>query len=192
MARIVFLTNNITVEIGSSPACNPFFLQAPPTFSFERTIFPLKTVSTSVFLKKYQLQRKLRHIVSLAKLDGSEPFVREARSENPKSLNNDGTSTEKNATPSISSLSSPTDFVEWGGQIPSRRRLFLGAALASSVSLGSNFLGCTSFILGKFPQTSRDWKLDQVYPVDGFLRCVENTAGFGENIFPIRIPTHSA
>lgn len=75
---------------------------------------------------------------------------------------------------------SPTELVEWGGQLPSGRRVFAGASFMIFATLGSNFLGSTSALLSSFPKTSRDLKLDLIYPVEGFRRCIEQTTGFGK------------
>ncbi|KAM6577823.1 hypothetical protein CsatB_029660 [Cannabis sativa] len=51
-----------------------------------------------------------------------------------------------------------------------RRRLLLGVGSASLVAVGANFLGVTSFLLGLSPETSRNLKLDVVYPIGGYNR----------------------
>ncbi|CAJ1976125.1 unnamed protein product [Sphenostylis stenocarpa] len=80
-----------------------------------------------------------------------------------------------------------------GGQSPAeefaplatkfQRRLFLGIGSASLVALGANFGGITSFLLGLAPQSGRNLKLDVLYPIAGYSRCVDTKEGF-EFIYP--------
>ena len=60
-----------------------------------------------------------------------------------------------------------------------RRRLLVGFGSASLVAVGADFAGITSFLLGLSPETSRSLKLDVVYPVGGYSRCLETNEGFG-------------
>ncbi|KAM7272893.1 hypothetical protein ACFE04_027557 [Oxalis oulophora] len=65
-----------------------------------------------------------------------------------------------------------------------RRRLLVGISSASVVAVGANFGGITSFLLGVVsPQTARDLKLDVVYPIGGYSRCIQPNEGF-EFIYP--------
>uniref|UniRef100_A0A0F7H037 Photosystem II reaction center PsbP family protein n=1 Tax=Geranium maderense TaxID=28964 RepID=A0A0F7H037_9ROSI len=64
------------------------------------------------------------------------------------------------------------------------RRLMVGIGSASLVAVGANFVGITSFLLGFFPQTGRDLKLDVVYPIGGYSRCIDTNQGF-EFIYPV-------
>ncbi|XP_010259674.1 PREDICTED: psbP domain-containing protein 7, chloroplastic [Nelumbo nucifera] len=64
-----------------------------------------------------------------------------------------------------------------------RRRLLIGVSSASLVAIGANFAGVTSFLLGLSPETGRNLKLDVLYPVGGYSRCVETSEGF-EFIYP--------
>lgn len=64
-----------------------------------------------------------------------------------------------------------------------RRRLLTGIGSASLVALGANFAGITSFLLGFSPDTGRNLKLDVLYPVGGYSRCIDTTEGF-EFIYP--------
>ncbi|XP_022965874.1 psbP domain-containing protein 7, chloroplastic isoform X2 [Cucurbita maxima] len=66
-----------------------------------------------------------------------------------------------------------------------RRRLTVGIGSASLVAVGANFGGVTSFLLGLSPENSRRLKLDVVYPVGGYSRCIDNNEGF-EFIYPAR------
>lgn len=63
------------------------------------------------------------------------------------------------------------------------RRLALGIVGASIVAIGGNLGGITSLLLGFEPQISRDLKLDAVYPVRGYKRCVDTSNGF-EFVYP--------
>jgi len=60
-----------------------------------------------------------------------------------------------------------------------RRRLLTGLGSASLVALGANFAGITSFLLGFSPETGRSLKLDVLYPIGGYTRCIETNEGFG-------------
>ncbi|KAF8387809.1 hypothetical protein HHK36_026467 [Tetracentron sinense] len=64
-----------------------------------------------------------------------------------------------------------------------RRRLLTGVGSASLVAVGANFAGITSFLLGFSPETGRNLKLDVLYPVGGYSRCLETNEGF-EFIYP--------
>ncbi|KAJ0734563.1 hypothetical protein HanPI659440_Chr11g0421511 [Helianthus annuus] len=64
-----------------------------------------------------------------------------------------------------------------------RRRLLTGIGSASLVAVGANFAGTTSFLLGLSPETARNLKLDVLYPVKGFSRCINSEQGF-EFIYP--------
>ncbi|XP_019451316.1 PREDICTED: psbP domain-containing protein 7, chloroplastic-like isoform X2 [Lupinus angustifolius] len=64
-----------------------------------------------------------------------------------------------------------------------QRRLLLGVGSASLVAVGANFGGITSFLLGFSPQNSRNLKLDVLYPIQGYSRCIDTTEGF-EFIYP--------
>jgi hypothetical protein len=59
------------------------------------------------------------------------------------------------------------------------RRVALGTVGASIVAIGGNLGGITSLLLGFEPQISRDLKLDAVYPVQGYKRCIDTSNGFG-------------
>lgn len=60
-----------------------------------------------------------------------------------------------------------------------RRRLLVGVGSASLVAVGANFGGITSSLLGLSPESGRDLKLDLIYPIGGYSRCVETNEGFG-------------
>ncbi|VVA96563.1 unnamed protein product [Arabis nemorensis] len=63
------------------------------------------------------------------------------------------------------------------------RRLLLGIGSSSVLAIGANFGGITSFVLGLSPEFGRHLKLDVVYPVGGYRRCIETVEGF-EFIYP--------
>lgn len=60
-----------------------------------------------------------------------------------------------------------------------RHRLLTGIGSASLVAIGANFGGITSFLLGFSPETGRNLKLDVLYPIGGYSRCLETSEGFG-------------
>lgn len=60
------------------------------------------------------------------------------------------------------------------------RRLLVGLGSASVVALGANFVGITSFLLGLSPESSRNLKLDVLYPIGGYSRCIDTNEGFGQ------------
>ncbi|KAK1440484.1 hypothetical protein QVD17_06311 [Tagetes erecta] len=64
-----------------------------------------------------------------------------------------------------------------------RRRLLTGIGSASLVAVGANFAGTTSFLLGLSPENARNLKLDVLYPVNGYSRCIKADEGF-EFIYP--------
>ncbi|GKU97724.1 hypothetical protein SLEP1_g10829 [Rubroshorea leprosula] len=64
-----------------------------------------------------------------------------------------------------------------------RRRLLVGFGSASVVAFGANFAGITSFLLGLAPESGRNLKLDVLYPIKGYSRCIETDEGF-EFIYP--------
>ncbi|XP_076921906.1 psbP domain-containing protein 7, chloroplastic-like [Bidens hawaiensis] len=66
---------------------------------------------------------------------------------------------------------------------PFRRRLLTGIGSASLVAVGANFAGTTSFLLGLSPEYSRNLKLDVLYPIKGYSRCIYSEQGF-EFIYP--------
>ncbi|KDP23496.1 hypothetical protein JCGZ_23329 [Jatropha curcas] len=64
-----------------------------------------------------------------------------------------------------------------------RRRLLVGIGSASLVAVGANFGGVTSFLLGLSPETGRNLKLDVLYPIGGYSRCIQTNEGF-EFVYP--------
>jgi hypothetical protein len=71
-----------------------------------------------------------------------------------------------------------------------RRRLVVGASTAAAAAVGANFGGVTSFLLGLSPELGRSLRLDVLYPVGGFTRCLDSDSGFGN---PTPLPSfHSS
>lgn len=74
--------------------------------------------------------------------------------------------------------------IQWGGTLPSGRRVAVSGLLGLSIVLGSNLLGGTSLLLGldggRFAAQQR---LDVLVPVRGFKRCVDYQNGF-EFVYP--------
>ncbi|XP_058084363.1 psbP domain-containing protein 7, chloroplastic [Magnolia sinica] len=90
----------------------------------------------------------------------------------------------KEAPPELSprrERSPAEDFAPLAGVF--RRRLLAGVGSASLVAVGANFAGVTSFLLGFSPEIGRRLKLDVLYPVEGYSRCLETNEGF-EFIYP--------
>ncbi|GAY57420.1 hypothetical protein CUMW_179280, partial [Citrus unshiu] len=58
------------------------------------------------------------------------------------------------------------------------RRLLVGVGTASLVAVGANFGGVTSFLLGLSPESGRNLKLDVLYPIGGYSRCIDINEGF--------------
>jgi len=92
-----------------------------------------------------------------------------------------GTKTEEPRP--LPQLTDPVDVVQWGGTLPSKRRVFLGGVTATGLALGGNFLGITSFLLGNNPELARVSGLDIIVPVQGFKRCVDRENGY-EYLYP--------
>ncbi|KAM7473963.1 hypothetical protein LguiB_021206 [Lonicera macranthoides] len=65
-----------------------------------------------------------------------------------------------------------------------RRRLLTGIGSAALVAVGANFAGTTSFLLGFSPENGRNLKLDVLYPIGGYSRCIDSKEGF-EFIYPV-------
>ncbi|CAN8269903.1 unnamed protein product [Cochlearia groenlandica] len=63
------------------------------------------------------------------------------------------------------------------------RRVLLGLGSSSVLAIGANFGGITSLLLGLSPDIGRNLKLDVVYPIGGYSRCIDTVEGF-EFIYP--------
>ncbi|KAI5072482.1 hypothetical protein GOP47_0012588 [Adiantum capillus-veneris] len=63
------------------------------------------------------------------------------------------------------------------------RRALLGLSTSTAVALGGNLAGITSFLLSLNTGLSRSLKLDVVYPINGYKRCLEKNFEF---IYPDR------
>ncbi|KAK2634688.1 hypothetical protein Ddye_029480 [Dipteronia dyeriana] len=64
-----------------------------------------------------------------------------------------------------------------------RRRLLVGIGSASLVAVGANFGGITSFLIGLSPESGRNLRLDVLYPIGGYSRCIDTNEGF-EFVYP--------
>lgn len=60
-----------------------------------------------------------------------------------------------------------------------QRRLLVGVGSASLVAVGANFGGITSFLLGFSQENGRNLKLDVLFPIGGYSRCIDTREGFG-------------
>ncbi|CAM6072582.1 unnamed protein product [Sphagnum tenellum] len=85
------------------------------------------------------------------------------------------TTTESSSDTSVVSSSSASWVVP--------RRFVLGTSVGLLVALGANFLGVTSALLSLNPALSRAARVDVLYPVQGYKRCLETSRGF-EFIYP--------
>ncbi|CAK9314973.1 unnamed protein product [Citrullus colocynthis] len=68
-------------------------------------------------------------------------------------------------------------------EVTFRRRLIVGIGSASLVAVGANFAGVTSFLLGLSPGNNRRLRVDVIYPIGGYSRCLDANEGF-EFIYP--------
>jgi hypothetical protein len=85
-------------------------------------------------------------------------------------------SSDTSVVSSSSSSSSATAAASW--VVP--RRFVLGTSVGLLVALGANFLGVTSALLSLNPALSRAARVDVLYPVQGYKRCLETSRGFGK------------
>jgi len=85
--------------------------------------------------------------------------------------------------PRTPDFADPVDIVQWGGELPSARRVTFGVLAATGLALGANFLGVTSFLLGKTPKLAETLGLDEVVPVQNFKRCIDRDNGY-EYLYP--------
>lgn len=86
---------------------------------------------------------------------------------------------ESSSDTSVVSSSSSAAAASW--VVP--RRFVLGTSVGLLVALGANFLGVTSALLSLNPALSRAARVDVLYPVQGYKRCLETSRGF-EFIYP--------
>lgn len=79
--------------------------------------------------------------------------------------------------------------IDFDGKLPLfapsvfRRRFILGTITGTALALGADFLGSTSAILSLNPELFRGLRVDVLYPIGGYKRCLETSQGF-EFIFP--------
>jgi hypothetical protein len=83
---------------------------------------------------------------------------------------------ESSSDTSVVSSSSSAAAASW--VVP--RRFVLGTSVGLLVALGANFLGVTSALLSLNPALSRAARVDVLYPVQGYKRCLETSRGFGK------------
>jgi hypothetical protein len=89
--------------------------------------------------------------------------------------------TDPTKAPPRPDITDPVQFVEWGGTLPSPRRAILSGLTATTIALGGNLFGVTSFLLGLDEgKTAGNLRLDALVPVDGFKRCYDAQNGFGK------------
>jgi hypothetical protein len=93
------------------------------------------------------------------------------------------TSSSSSTTESFEESSSDTSLVSSSSAAASwvvPRRFVLGTSVGLLVALGANFLGVTSALLSLNPALSRAARVDVLYPVQGYKRCLETSRGFGK------------
>lgn len=74
----------------------------------------------------------------------------------------------------------PVSIIQYGGTLPSPRRVALGGFTALSIALGGNLFGITSFLLGlDGGNTAQQLHLDVLVPVKGYKRCIDYQNGYG-------------
>ncbi|CAK9874901.1 unnamed protein product [Sphagnum jensenii] len=97
------------------------------------------------------------------------------------------TSSSSSTTKSFEESSSDTSVVSSSSAAAASwvvpRRFVLGTSVGLLVALGANFLGVTSALLSLNPALSRAARVDVLYPVQGYKRCLETSRGF-EFIYP--------
>lgn len=93
------------------------------------------------------------------------------------------TTSSSSTTKSFEESSSDTSVVSSSSAAASwvvPRRFVLGTSVGLLVALGANFLGVTSALLSLNPALSRAARVDVLYPVQGYKRCLETSRGFGK------------
>lgn len=71
------------------------------------------------------------------------------------------------------------DVITWGGRLPSRRRLLVGTSVSTGITLGANFGGITSKLLGLVDEeTVEKYGLDVLYSRNGYRRCLDRDNGY--------------
>jgi Na+/phosphate symporter len=115
-------------------------------------------------------RKQLGFLVAASLQDEKEAATTSSSSSTTKSFE------ESSSDTSVVSSSSATAAVSW--VVP--RRFVLGTSVALLVALGANFLGVTSALLSLNPALSRAARVDVLYPVQGYKRCLETSRGFGK------------
>ncbi|KAG1660031.1 hypothetical protein FOA52_010016 [Chlamydomonas sp. UWO 241] len=115
-----------------------------------------------------------RRVVVPPRASPSPETPPEASGTSSSSHDSSGSSSSSGPTPS-----GPVELVQWGGTLPSKRRLLISGTSAAAIALGGNLGGITSFLLGldggRIASKSR---LDVLVPVLGHKRCVNYVEGF--------------
>ncbi len=119
-------------------------------------------------------KKQLGFLVVAASLqDEKEAATTSSSSSTTKSFEESSSDT---SVVSSSSSAAATAAASW--VVP--RRFVLGTSVALLVALGANFLGVTSALLSLNPALSRAARVDVLYPVQGYKRCLETSRGFGK------------
>lgn len=89
-------------------------------------------------------------------------------------------STDEREGSTLRSDPGPTDLIKWGGYIPDTRRAIVGFSSAAIIAMVGNLGGVTSGLLGiDDGKTAASLRLDALFPVKGFKRCLDFQNGFG-------------
>lgn len=143
---------------------------------FQRHVCVSNGTSRCLITQKYRRDSRTWLVVhALQDSKGREIVVRNRR--NASHLFRCTDSAQDEARPAL--LTDPVQTIQWGGTLPSPRRLVLSAIAATSIALGGNFLGVTSWLLsldqGRLAHKSR---IDVLIPVEGYKRCIDYDNGY--------------
>lgn len=73
----------------------------------------------------------------------------------------------------------PVETIQWGGTLPSPRRVALGGLACLGIALGGNLFGITSILLAiDGGRIARNTRIDAFVPIKGYKRCVDYQTGF--------------
>jgi len=124
-------------------------------------------------------RKQLGFLVAASLQDEKEAATTSSSSSSSTTKSFEESSSDTSVVSSSSSSSSATAAASW--VVP--RRFVLGTSVGLLVALGANFLGVTSALLSLNPALSRAARVDVLYPVQGYKRCLETSRGF-EFIYP--------
>ena len=171
----------------------PQHLPHPMSLLFSSTTLHSQINQLSKFPESRQLSpktiRHTHHLTATAASTGNSSDGPSSSREDPSDVAKHSSQPQESEVSSHSPRKPPqpeefpsdvTELVQWGGTLPSSRRIVVGAAVGLAVALGSDFIGITSLLLGLAPDLSRELRADLLYPVQGFKRCYETSRGFGE------------